>query len=207
MFAIAVAAGIGVVWAVSGGSDPAGGSASDNDRSPLSASESLASPDQQSSRTPAPTDRQSSRIPAPTVEEERTDLPVPLDPVPLDQPAEFGDQVSAELVDLLAVQAEGQVAGEISGPALRVTVRLINGTGEPLSLDGVTVAMYFGPELVPAPPISDPGTAPFSGSLAPGDSSQGVYTFSIAENERDDVSVTVSHSAASAIVVFTGAVS
>lgn len=195
--AIAVAAGIGIVWAAGGSDDPPQESTSGGESSQGAPSISSTGTDP----------LQSSQTSAPTVEEEPTDLPVPLEPVPLDQTAEFGDEVSAELVDLFAIQAEGQAAGEISGPAIRVTVRLINGTGEPLSLDAVTVAMYFGPDLTPAPPITDPGTVPFSGSLAPGETAEGVYTFSIAENERDDISVTVSYSASSAIVVFSGAVS
>jgi len=131
---------------------------------------------------------------------------IQLEPVPLDERAPFGDQVSGELVDLSAVEAEGQGVGEISGPALRVTVRLLNGTSEPLSLDAATVSMYFGSDLTPAPPISD-GTVPFRGSLAPGESAEGVYTFSIGEDDRDDLSITVSHSPGSAVVVFNGAFS
>jgi len=83
---------------------------------------------------------------------------------------------------------------------------LLNGTSEPLSLDAATVSMYFGSNLAPAPPISD-GTVPFRGSLAPGESAEGVYTFSIGEDDRDALSITVSHSPASAVVVFTGAFS
>ncbi len=193
--AIAVAAGLGIVWAIGSNENPSQEATSTDE------------PFQEatSSSTSAPVPPQDSPTPTPSVEGAPTDLPVPLEPVPLDETAEFGDEVSAELVDLLAIQAEGQGAGEISGPAIRVTVQLSNGTGQPLPLDAVTVALYFGPDLIPAPTISDPEADPFGGSLGSGESARGVYTFSIAEEDRDEITVTVSHSPASAIVVFNGA--
>ncbi len=183
-----------IIWVASSGGNPpnqaATGSESAQDRSSPSTATATATSDY----APAPSE-------APV-----TDLPVQLEPVPLDETAQFGDQVSAELVDLVAVEAEGQVPGEVSGPALRVTVRLINGTSQPLALDAVTVFLYFGPDLTPAPQIGDDDGDVFRGSLPPGDSAQASYTFSVAENERDDISVTVSHSPTSTTVVFSGAV-
>lgn len=188
-----------IIWATSRTEDPAGQAdpgaiAAETSRS--DAADSTAGPS-------VPSSAPSTTVPTATGGD-ANELPVPLEPVPLDETAEFGDAVSAELVDLAAIQAEGQAAGEISGPAIRVMVRLINGTGQPLSLDGVTVIMYFGAELTPAPSISDPETIPFRGSLASGQSAEGGYTFSIAEEDRDNISVTVSHAATSAIVVFNG---
>ncbi len=110
-----------IIWVASGGGNPANqattGSESAQDRS--SPATATATATATSDYAPAPS------------EDPVTDLPVQLEPVPLDETAQFGDQVSAELVDLVAVEAEGQVPGEISGPALRVTVRLINGTSQP----------------------------------------------------------------------------
>lgn len=193
--AVAVVVGAGFVWAAIKEDGP-------SDR----ASTGADSPEDASSARPSTAAVPSgSATPAPgPAETPDSDLPVQRDPVPLDETAEFGDAVSAELIDLTATQAEGQSPGEISGPAIRVTVQLINGTSQALSLDAVTVFLYFGSELTPAPQISDDEDVVFRGSLAPGKSAQGVYTFSVAEDERDNVSVTVSHSPTSAIVVFTG---
>lgn len=157
---------------------------------------------------PSATPPSGSGTEAPPVETgDADDLPVPLDPVPLDEPADFGDDVSASLVAVEGFQAEGRGVGEISGPALRVTVRLTNGTGAALSVDAVTVQMFFGAELTPASEISDDRATVFRGSLEPGASAEATYSFSIADQVRDDVSVTVSYAPGSSIVVFNGPVS
>lgn len=199
LVALVLVAVASIVWTTSRGQDPpaeARTTAETSQGSAPSSSSTTQQPTGSGSETAAPT----------ATGGDANELPVPLEPVPLDETADFGDEVSAELVDLAAIQAEGQGVGEISGPAIRVTVGLLNGTSQPLSLDAVTVTLYFGSELTPAPSISDPGTVPFRGSLAPGESAQGVYTFSIAEDDRDNISITVSHSPTSSIVVFNGAV-
>lgn len=190
LLALIVVAGVILVWATSGDDEPVSeGANSGADPSSRPTTSSSPGP----SSNPAVT----------TSVETAAGDPIELEPVPLDETAPFGDQVSAELLDLSAVQAEGQGVGEISGPALQVTVRLLNETGAPLPVDAVTVSLYFGGDRTPAPPIAD-GTVPFSGTLAPGATAEGVYTFSIGEDDRDEVSVTVSHSPGSSIVVFTG---
>ena len=193
--AAALVALVAIIWVTSRGED--------SSNQATTGSESAADPSPPSTATAPAT---SDYAPAPT-ETPVTDLPVQLEPVPLDETAEFGDDVSAELVELAAVEVEGEVPGEISGPAIRVTVRLINGTSQPLSLDAVTVFLYTGADLTPAPQIGDEAGEVFRGSLASGDSAEGSYTFSVAEDDRDDVSVTVSHSPTSTVVVFNGAVS
>lgn len=157
---------------------------------------------------PSATTPSGSGTEAPPVETgDADDLPVPLDPVPLDEPADFGDEVSASLVAVEGFQAEGRGVGEISGPALRVTVRLTNGTGAALSVDAVTVQMFFSADLTPAPEISDEQATVFRGSLESGASAEATYSFSIADEVRDDVSITVSYAPGSSIVVFNGPVS
>ncbi|MGI8628482.1 MAG: hypothetical protein ACR2J5_18230 [Geodermatophilaceae bacterium] len=190
--ALALLAVAALVWAVNR-EDPSepGATGSAPSRNPTAGSS--ASAPTTSDYAPAP-----SESPVP-------DLPVQLEPVPLDETAEFGDDVSAELVDLVAVEVEGDSPGEISGPAIQVTVRLFNGTSQPLPIDAVTVFLYFGAELTPAPQISNQADSFFTGFLDPGEAAQGTYTFSVAEDERDDISVTVSHSPTSTVVVFNGA--
>lgn len=204
LVALAVVALASILWVVTSGEDSPSGTASSSanesaDRSPSATSVPEGSSSQPG--TPPPT----TGTPPPTTGTD--DLPVSLEPVPLDQTADFGDEVSAQLLDLEGIQAQGQGVGEISGPAIRVTVQLTNGTGAPLSLDAVTVSLYFAPALTPAPPISDPEAVPFRGSLAAGESAEAIYTFSIGNDDRDDISVTVSHSPSSTMVVFNGAFS
>jgi len=192
---VAILAVVALVWVSTRGEDPPNQAATGSESSQASSNGASPSAPVTSDYAPAPS------------ESPVTGLPEQLEPVPLDETAEFGDEVSAELVELAPVEVEGEVPGEISGPAIRVTVRLINGTSQPLSLDAVTVFLYTGAGLTPAPQIGDEEGVVFRGSLAPGGSAEGAYTFSVAEDQRDDVSVTVSHSPTSTVVVFNGAVS
>ena len=147
--------------------------------------------------TPAPT--------GPTTDADEP--PASLAPVPLDQPAAVGDGVTARVVSLDAVDATGVGPGNVTGPALRVTVALTNGTADALPLGGVAVDLASGPELVPASPVNDPSAAPFSGTVAAGGTAQGVYVFSIAAADRADVTLSVGYEAGAPVLVFTGAAS
>ena len=147
--------------------------------------------------TPAPT--------GPTTDADEP--PASLAPVPLDQPAAVGDGVTARVVSLDAVDATGVGPGNVTGPALRVTVAMTNGTAGALPLGGVAVDLASGPELVPASPVNDPSAAPFSGTVAAGGTAQGVYVFSIAAADRADVTLSVGYEAGAPVLVFTGAAS
>jgi hypothetical protein len=133
--------------------------------------------------------------------------PASLPPVALDQPAAVGNGVTAEVVSLEAVDATGVGPGNVTGPALRVTVELTNGTTGVLPLGGVAVDLASGPELVPASPVNDPSAAPFTGTVAAGGTAQGVYVFSIAAGDRADVTLSIGYEAGAPILVFTGAAS
>jgi hypothetical protein len=130
--------------------------------------------------------------------------PASLSPVALDSPAAVGDGVTAEIVSLEAIDATGVGPGNVSGPALRVTVALTNGTAAPVSLGGVDVELASGPDLAPAPSVNDASAAPFRGDVAAGDTATGVYVFSIAAGDRSDVTVSVGYQAGAPILVFTG---
>ena len=127
-----------------------------------------------------------------------------LSPVALDRPAAAGNGVTAEVVGLKAVTAKAQTPGSINGPALQATVRLTNGTTGPLYLGGVAVELAHGADLTPASPNDDPRAKPFSGALAAGASTEGVYVFTIAVADRDHVTLTVGYQAGAPFLVFTG---
>lgn len=132
------------------------------------------------------------------------DPPPSLPPVALDKPAAVGNGISARIVSTAAIQGSGTGPGNTNGPALRVTVRLTNGTSRPVSVDGVAVNLTFGSRSTPASPLDDPSVAPFHGVVAPGKSADGVYVFSIAVRDRASVTVTVGYQAGAPILVFTG---
>jgi hypothetical protein len=124
--------------------------------------------------------------------------------VPLDSPAAAGDGVTAAVASVEAIDGVGQGRGNVSGPALRVTVTITNGTDEDLDLGGVAVDLTHGTDAVPASPLDDPSQAPFSGSLEPGETAEGVYVFNVPPDDRGTVTVSVGHRAGAPFMVFTG---
>jgi hypothetical protein len=148
--------------------------------------------------TPPPT-------PVPTGPTRNVDRPAAsLTPVALDHRAAVGNGISATIGSIEAIQGEGTGRGNVAGPALRVTVLLENGTSAPVSVDAVTVGLASGSDLAPASPLDDPSAAPFTGMLQPGKQATGVYVFSIPENRRTPVTVSVGYQAGAPIMVFRG---
>lgn len=132
------------------------------------------------------------------------DLPPSLPPVALDEAADVGNGVTAEITSLEAIEGTGRGPGNVAGPALRATARITNGTHQPLSLDGVAVAMTHGADTLPASPLDDPSAAPFQGTVGAGDSAEGVYVFSVPPDDRKVITVTVGYQAGAPFLVFTG---
>jgi hypothetical protein len=192
-------------------------SGADDDRTPSAAAgETTASTTTAPPVVPAPT----APTPAPTPETTPETTPEPTGPtgdvddpppsrpaVALDTAAEAGDGVSASLVSLDAIEGTATGPGNIAGPALRITVRIENGTDEPVSLGGVVVDLASGRDLVPASPLDDPSAAPFAGTVAPGEHADGVYVFTIPEEDRGSVTVSVGYQAGAPFMVFTGSAS
>lgn len=137
--------------------------------------------------------------------EDASELPPSLAPVGFDEQASVDDGIVAEVVSMEAIDASGVGPGNIDGPALRVTVRLANGTGAPVALDGVAVDLAHGVEQLPASPISDPSTVPFVGVLQPSESAEAVYVFTVPADDRELVTLSVGYQAGAPFMVFTGA--
>jgi len=153
-----------------------------------------------SAPAPAPT-------PVPTGPTDDVDEPpVALLEVPLEGQAEVGNGIVATLPGIEAIQGTGVGRGNIAGPALRVTVRIVNGTAGPVSLDGVAVTMAYGSETTPASPLDDPSQRPFAGMLAPGESAEGVYVFQVPSDGRSSVTIEVGYQAGAPLLVFSGPV-
>ncbi|HJG50465.1 MAG TPA: hypothetical protein K8U89_00165 [Brachybacterium faecium] len=139
-------------------------------------------------KTPAPTDGAGSEL-------------EPAEPAAV---VEAPGSILVSLVKVESVSGEATAGGEISGPALRITVSIRNNGEDALDLEYIVVNTYWGEERVPAGSVMQPGGAPFRGSLAPGEDAEGVYLFSVAEADREDVAITVDHQVGEPIVVFRG---
>lgn len=129
-----------------------------------------------------------------------------LAPVAPDQPSDNGEGLVAEITAMKAVQGEAVQAGEIAGPAVQFTLRLTNDTDAVIDLGLIAVNAYIGEGLTPAGGLVKPGAAPFEGTLDVGDSTDGVYVYSIPESERGDVTLTLDYRAGQPAFVFRGAV-
>ncbi|UOX99770.1 hypothetical protein [Blastococcus sp. PRF04-17] len=134
------------------------------------------------------------------------ELPPALPEVALDAPAAVGNGVVATLPSIESIQGTAVGPGNVAGPALRITVRIENGTDEPIWLDGVAVNTYYGEDRSPASPLDDPSRRPFGGRLESGASGEGVYVFSVPTDVRDLVTIEVGYQAGAPLLLFTGAV-
>jgi hypothetical protein len=191
-----------VVWAVarpSNGAEPGAGASSPS-ASP-SATGPGASPSPSASTEPSA---------APTQGPDSTTAPgAGFDPstepgVGLDDPAAFDSGVTATLGKLEAVQGEAHGPGEVSGPAVRVTVVITNGTTKAITLDQTVVNVYGGAQAMPGEPLSGPGVAELAGSLGAGRSATGVYVFALPADQRNPLQVTVSYDPDDVTVLFQG---
>lgn len=209
---VLVAAVAAVVWALasrgSGGTDAAPvattttATATPTPTPTPTATDEAAVPAEPPAEEPAapPADGAAAAPEAPTTYE-----PVTEPAVGLDAPATFATGVTARLTALESVAGEARGPGEVSGPAVRVTVELSNGTPSPLRLDAAVVNVYAGEDLVPGEPLSGPGQRPFTGTLAPGASTTAAYVFNVPPALRERLQVTVSYDPRVTTVLFEGA--
>ena len=123
--------------------------------------------------------------------------------VPLDAASDLGGQISAKLTEVKAIDAQAKVPGEISGPAVAITVEISNDSPNAIGLDSVSVDVQ-GAGGVPTSPITTDPASPLSGVLAPGEKKTGVYVFTMPADVRNGASVTVLYSADAPVALFTG---
>ena len=150
--------------------------------------------------TAAPT-----RVPA-VVVADNPQLPAHLAPVGLGQVSDYGNGVDARLVSVKPVTATAKRPGELSGPALAVSVELTNGGSSDVALDSVAVNAYSGQFATPAVRMLDGATQPLRGTLAAGTSMTATYVFAVPVTDRDRFTVTVSFGSGrdAATAVFSG---
>ena len=129
-----------------------------------------------------------------------------LEPVAIGELGAFGDGVTTRVADAEAVEAEAFMPGEVSGPGLAITVEITNGSDAPINLDG-TIVDLVGEGDAYATLITTREDTALSGDLAPGESSQGTYLFTMPVEDRAAVAVQVSYAAPEPTVIFTGSLS
>jgi hypothetical protein len=104
-----------------------------------------------------------------------------------------------------AIQGEAERAGEVAGPAVRFVVTVTNTTAQPVSLATALVNVYYGADATPAGELAKPGGSPFPQEVAAGGTAAGTFIFTIPEDERDDVLVTLDYQVGTPVLAFEGA--
>jgi hypothetical protein len=125
-------------------------------------------------------------------------------PTPIGDPAETDIGVTVTLSPLKAVDGEGRGVGEVSGPAIQFVVTVANETAADVSLGGVVVNVYYGDSQSPAGELTGGESSPLPAAVGAGATVSGLYVFSVPNDERSNVRITVDYQAGSPIVVFEG---
>lgn len=198
-----VVVGVALAWGLSG----LGNSAAAEGAPGASASPSAADPDPGPAPSDPATPRASDETPTPgpdEPEEASPDARETLPPVALGAPVsvEGGPTVSVSSVE--SVEGQAVLPGEVSGPAVRVTVRVENDSDETIDLTTAVVTLYAGESNLQASPITKPAGKAFPADVAPGEIAEGAFVFELPENERADVRVEVDLSVSDPLVAFSG---
>lgn len=121
------------------------------------------------------------------------------------QPVTFDSAATVSLDALSAISVSATTPGEITGPAVQVTVKVSNGSQQALDVSSAVVSVTAEDGTLGIPTTAgDP--APLEGVIAPGQSVTGSYVFMLDPAAGRGVLVTVNYAAAEPVAVFTGKV-
>lgn len=101
-----------------------------------------------------------------------------------------GVTVALDRVERVDAQVSGP--GEVSGPAVVLTVSVTNGSTSPLTLDGAVVNLYGQGGTPGSVYSSDPRVRPLTGDLDPGAQQSGTYVLSLPSTIDGELVVSVS---------------
>jgi hypothetical protein len=129
--------------------------------------------------------------------------PTLLPEVALTDSATPADGITISLTDLSQVDAQTHVPGEVSGPAVRVSIEIGNSGAQPVDLTSVVVELSDS-DGAPGIPVSTADSKSFDGMLDPNASITGVYVFRVPVDRRDPILIAVSYAAGSTVAQFSG---
>jgi hypothetical protein len=122
-------------------------------------------------------------------------------PVPVSSAVALQPGITLSIPSVKDTRVGASGPGEIAGPAVAVTVRVRNGTGRAFDLAAIAVNAAYGGNT-PASPTSSGGAKPLLGSLAAGQTTDGLYVFLVPTAQASTLRVEVSSSTSPDIVVF-----
>jgi predicted small secreted protein len=123
-------------------------------------------------------------------------------PVNLDKVQKAGG-ITVSLKSIKSTKVTGHGPGEISGPALVVTVAIMNASASKVSVDSAIVTLIDSKGNVGTPMTESPAR-PFTGSVAAGKSATGVYVFQVGTKVRNPIHVSVTYSTEHITALFVG---
>lgn len=123
---------------------------------------------------------------------------------PLRSTATFDPAVTVHVASIKAVTVKGRGPGELSGPAVAVTLVLVNGTSKPLDATNSVVTATYGASRTPAVDSSSSPSNPWRGTVAAGGTSSGTYVFLVPDKQRRSVQLTISYDPTKPVVLLQG---
>lgn len=146
-------------------------------------------------------------VPAPeggTIEETVPPVePAPSQEAELGDTADLEDGVAVTVTDVEQLDVEAHTPGEIAGPAVALTIAVVNGTDQTIDLSTAMVSVTGSAGSYGQATTSEP-YSPFTGSVQPGGESSGVYVFRLPAEEREALEVSVEYVAGAPIALFVG---
>jgi hypothetical protein len=124
--------------------------------------------------------------------------------IPLRATADFGTGLRLQVTGIDSVRSRAQRPGEISAPAIRITLQARNDSARPISLAGMVLTVDYGAHRTPAIEVAQPGGSPFEGVLPAGRTARGVYVFNVPLADRDRIRVTTSYTGSAPTLVLAG---
>lgn len=125
-------------------------------------------------------------------------------PAEINKQSETGPGLVFEVAGMKAVKGQAKLPGDVAGPAIRFTVKVTNTGDRAADLSTTVVSVFYGQDKTPALQLNRPASAPFPETLKPDKSAHGQFEFTVPDDERDRVLITVDHSVDSSIVAFEG---
>lgn len=124
-------------------------------------------------------------------------------PVALEESSKPLSGVLVTLPSIKAIQAKGRGPGEVSGPALAVTVRVRNDRSTAVDL-GNAVVNLTAADGSPGSMMTGPPADPLPARVGSGKAATGVYVFAVPVDQRDPIVVEASIGADIPTAVFRG---
>lgn len=120
-----------------------------------------------------------------------------------DEAIELPTDVVVSLTGISTTTLEAETPGEYSGPAIVVTVQIVNDSSTAQDVGSAVVSLSAEDGEVGVPTGASP-YAPLTGEVAAGGTVEGTYVFMLDPASGRTVTVRVNHSAGEPVAVFTG---